>query len=71
MSKVIDSYWSIGIKKLRKKLLITQNELAIKLGVSFASVNRYENQVFEPSMKVKRQLKRLFEENNINQGELE
>ena len=57
--------WSEGIKKLRRKLLITQAELAEKLGISFASVNRYENGVYEPTMRVKRELKKLFDENGI------
>ena len=61
--------WSEGIKKLRKKLLITQKELADMLGISFASVNRYENGVFEPTMKVKRMLKKLFDENGIEFGD--
>ena len=57
--------WSEGIKKLRRKLLLTQAELAEKLGISFASVNRYENGVYEPTMRVKRKLKKLFDENGI------
>lgn len=57
--------WSDAIKKLRNKLLITQVELAKLLGVSYASVNRYENGVYEPTMKIKRKLKIMFEENGI------
>ncbi len=44
---------------------MTQAELAKKLGISFASVNRYENGVYEPTMRVKRKLKKLFDENGI------
>ena len=36
------------------------------LGVSFASVNRWENGKFEPSIKVKRKIVELCKENNIN-----
>ena len=32
-----------AIKTLRKKMLITQTELAAQLGVAFVSVNRWEN----------------------------
>lgn len=32
--------YSAAIKALRKKMLVTQSELADILGVSFASVNR-------------------------------
>lgn len=53
------------IKKLRNKLLLTQNEFANYLGVSFESVNRWENGKNEPTMKVKRKLKELLEENGI------
>ena len=54
-----------AIKKLRNKLLLTQNEFANYLGVSFESVNRWENGKNEPTMKVKRKLKELLEENRI------
>ena len=46
--------YSEAIKKLRKKMLVTQSELANILGVSFASVNRWENEEHEPTMKIKR-----------------
>ena len=58
-----------AIKLLRKRMLLTQTELADKLGVSFGSVNRWENGQFEPTMKVKRQLAVLFNEYNIKVGE--
>ncbi len=46
--------YSEGLKILRKKMLVTQTELAEILSVSFASVNRWENSEHEPTMKVKR-----------------
>lgn len=57
--------WAQCIKNLRNKLLITQMELAEMIGVSYASVNRYENKQYEPTMKVKRTLMKLFKENGI------
>ncbi len=57
--------WAKTIKLLRTKLLITQVELASLIGVSFASINRYENGIHEPTMKVKRKLMKLFIENKI------
>lgn len=54
------------IKLLREKLLLTQQELAELLGVSFVSVNRWENGVHEPTMKAKRKIKELIEKNNIS-----
>lgn len=53
------------LKKYREKVLLTQTELAKKLGVSFASVNRWENGQFEPTMKTKRKLKKLFIEAGV------
>lgn len=54
-----------AIKKLRKKLLMTQTEFAEYLGVSFATINRWEQGQFEPTMKLKRKLAPLFKENGI------
>jgi len=46
-------------------LLITQQELSDLLGVSIVTVNRWENDKFEPTIKIKRKLQALFKENNI------
>ena len=54
-----------AIKKLRNKMLLTQMEFAEYLGVSFASINRWETGRFEPTMKVKRKLAPLFEKYEI------
>ena len=55
------------LRKYREKVLLTQTELAEKLGVSFASVNRWENGQFEPTMKIKRKLRDLFKEAGIEE----
>jgi DNA-binding XRE family transcriptional regulator len=57
--------YSKAIKKLRDQMIISQNELAVILGVSFSSVNRWENGKHEPTIKVKRKLNELFIKNNI------
>ena len=49
------------IKQIREELLLTQEEFAKKLGVSFETVNRWENGRHEPTMKAKRKIKRLYE----------
>ena len=54
-----------AIKELREKLLVSQNGLAKMLGVSFATVNRWENGRYEPNYKAKRKLRDLFEKNGI------
>lgn len=57
--------YAVAIKKLRKKLLLTQNEFAELLGVKLVTVSRWESGKFEPTMRVKRKLRELFEKNNI------
>lgn len=44
------------IKSLRKQLGLSQEELAQKLGVSFTSVNRWENGQTKPSKMARRQI---------------
>ena len=53
------------IKALREKMIISQDELAKILGVSFVSVNRWENGHHEPTIKVKRRIVQLLKENGI------
>lgn len=57
--------YATKIKLLREKLVITQHELADLLEVSFVTVNRWENDKFQPTTKIKRKLNRLFTENKI------
>lgn len=57
--------YAVAIKKLRKKLLLTQNEFAELLGVKLVTVSRWESGKFEPTMRVKRKLREFFEKNNI------
>ena len=54
-----------AIKKLRNKMILSQMEFAEYLGVSFASINRWETGRFEPTMKIKRKLAPLFKEHGI------
>ena len=53
------------VMELRNKLVISQTELADMLGVSFASVNRWEKGHYEPTIKVKRKIIELCKENDI------
>lgn len=54
-----------AIKELRKRLLVSQSELAEMLNVSFATVNRWEQGLHEPTYAAKRKLRVLFIENKI------
>lgn len=57
--------YSAKLKELREKLLISQNDLAVLLGVSFATVNRWENGHHEPTLKAKRAIRTLCKKNLI------
>ncbi len=57
------------VKELRYKLIITQEELAVLLGVSYASINRWETGKHEPTTKIKRQIVELCKQNNIDMEE--
>lgn len=52
--------WADEIKKLRENLCLSQTEFAQLLGVSFVSVNRWENGHFDPTLKVKRKILQLL-----------
>lgn len=50
------------IKEIRKQLNLSQEEFAKKLGVSFTSVNRWENGQTKPSKLARRQILNLLEQ---------
>ena len=50
------------IKSMRKRLGLSQEELAQRLGVSFTSVNRWENGQTKPSKLARRQIDLLMQE---------
>ncbi len=54
------------IKEYRMIKLLTQDELAKILGVGFASISRWENGKFEPTMKVKKKLRQMFIDAGMN-----
>jgi len=51
----------MNIKQIRKKLKLTQEQLAQKLGVSWATVNRWENNKTKPSPLAMMQIENLTE----------
>ena len=50
---------------LRNKLVLSQEEFAKLLGVSFASINRWERGHHEPTIKAKKKIIELCKENDI------
>lgn len=53
------------IKAFRKEMLLSQTELAKRLGVSFATVNRWENGLHDPTCAARRRLRPLFKKYGI------
>jgi len=54
------------VKELRVKLILSQQEFANLLNVSFASINRWETGKHEPTIKAKRKIVELCKVNGIN-----
>ena len=59
-----------AIIDIRVKLNLSQMALAELLGVSFTSVNRWENGKYTPTKLVKRKIEILCQENNIPMEEV-
>lgn len=59
-----------AIIDLRVKLDLSQVALAELLGVSFTSVNRWENGKYAPTKIVKIKIEALCQENNIKMEEI-
>lgn len=57
--------FSEKIKEYREIKFLTQQELADILGVTFVSVCRWETKKYEPTMKIKRKLYKLFIESGM------
>ena len=53
------------VKELRDKLIMTQKEFADLLGVSFASVNRWETGLNKPTTVAKRKIVKLCKDNFV------
>jgi DNA-binding transcriptional regulator YiaG len=56
------------IKAVRQQLNLTQEELAHELGVTFATVNRWETGVFKPSKMAKKIFEDYCRQHNVAEG---
>ena len=63
--------FSKKVKKVRKKLGLSQRELAQALSVSFATINRWENGHVIPSNLAKKSFYDFCESNFINLEEID
>ena len=61
-----DMSYSEQIKRIRADLLVTQTELAEMLGVTFATINRWERGHHEPSIRQKRAIRDLCRRHGID-----
>lgn len=59
------------VKEIRTRLNMSQRQLALKLGVSFATVNRWENNHCEPTLIAVNGLKSICADNHIDYSEFE
>ncbi|WP_031489173.1 methyltransferase [Ureaplasma canigenitalium] len=58
--------YSVVIKNLRKKLFLSQKDIANILGVKYETINRWENHKFSPTIKLKKKINDfLFSKNLI------
>lgn len=57
--------FSEKVKYVRTKLKLSQEDLARELGVSFATINRWENGSYNPSRLAKKAFDDFCKENNI------
>ncbi len=53
------------VKKVRTELQLSQEEFAHELGVSFATINRWENGNYNPSRLAKKAFEIFCDKNNI------
>ena len=56
----------LGIKEIRLKSLLSQADFAKEVGVSFSTVNRWENGKAIPNFKDLKKLKEFCERNQID-----
>ena len=61
MPKIEDNELARKIRELRSKLGLTQEQFAAKVGVTFSTVNRWENGKGKPSPLAMRQINVLME----------
>ncbi len=58
--------YTVLIKTLRESMVLSQEEFAKYLGVSFATVNRWEKGHHEPTYAAKRKIIALCKKQNIS-----
>lgn len=57
--------FSEQVKSVRAKLLLSQEQLAERLGVSYVTISRWESKGIEPSFLTQAKFNKFCEENGI------
>ena len=65
MSRIEESELARKIKELRSKLGLTQEQFAAKVGVTFSTVNRWENGKTVPSKLAQRQFEQFCAQKRV------
>ena len=58
--------FSVKLKQIRKMNCLSQSDLAKKLGVSYVSINRWENNKIIPSYKAQRKINAMCKKLGID-----
>ena len=59
------------VRRVRKSLFLSQEDMAKKLGVAFATVNRWESGRCKPNYRAQKAFAEFCESHNINADSLE
>lgn len=54
-------------KAMRKKLLMSQHDIAKEIGVSYAPVNRWEQGAYMPTYKAQKAIREFCKRNNLDE----
>ena len=66
LSEVLSMSFSEDIKRIRRKAFLTQEDFAKEVGVSFATVNRWETGKAKPNLKTMKLIDDYCKRNSID-----
>ncbi len=66
IERVSDMSFPKDIKKIRRMALLTQKDFAREIGVSYATINRWETSKAKPNLKTMKLIDKYCKKNNID-----